>query len=160
MKAHGIHPTSPSAYETPSPVKPKDSTKLTAMRKRKLDQFSHGGSGPTDDDEGLIGVKHEIEVVKVKDEPAAAGTAIAPAEMLQFPTLQADCRVGGGSTSYRSDDANVFNDFMQSSAFGENFAETQPSFHIEGSSSIYGDLVRACPSQASQAANEIILIAD
>lgn len=160
MKAHGIHPTSPSSSETPTPVKPKDPAKLSALKKRKLDQFSDVTSSPTDDDEGLARVKDEIGTVAIKDEPAATGAGYNPAEVLQYPTLQGDCSVGGGNSSYRSDDASVFNDFIQSGGFGQGFAETQPNFHDENNSSIYGDLMIGGPKEAPQTANEIILIAD
>lgn len=160
MKAHGIHPTSPVARETPTPVKPKDTAKLIAMKKRKLDQFSDVPSCLSDDDEGLAGVKHEMETVRIKDEPTTADTGYHPAEELQFPTLQADCSVGGGNSCYPSDDVSVFNDFMQSATFSQTLAETQPSFHVESSSSVYGDLLTGGPEEAPQTANEIILISD
>lgn len=155
MKAHGIHPTSPSARETPTPVKAKDPAKPNASKKRKLDQFSDVTSGPTDDDEGLARVKDEIEAVRIKDE-----TMYHPAEVLQYPTLQADCSAGGGNSSYRSDDADVFNDFMQSGTFCQSFTETQPSFQIESGSTIYGDPMTGGPREAPGIANEIILITD
>lgn len=161
MKAHGIHPTCPTPGETPTPVKPKDPAKLNALKKRKLDQFSDVAGGPTDDDEGLVRIKDELGAVVIKDEPTAAGgTGYAPSEMLQYPTLQADCGNGGGNSSYRSDEASVFNEFMQSSAFGQSFADTQLSFHAENGSSVYGDLMTVGPREAPQTANEIILISD
>jgi len=160
MKAHGIHPTSPSASETPTPVKPKDPAKLNALKKRKFDQFSDVTSGPTDDDEGLHCVKKETEAVTIKAESAVADLGYHPAAVSQYSSLQADCSAGEGNSSYRSDDASVFNDFMQSEAFGQNFSETQPSFETEGGSSMCGDLMAGGPREAPAIANEIILITD
>lgn len=160
MKAHGIHPTSPSASETPTPVKPKDTAKLNAVKKRKFDQFSDVTSGPTDDDEGLLSVKNETEAVTIKAESNVSGIEYHPAEDLQCPSLQADCSAGEGNSSYRSDDASVFNDFMQSEAFGQNFTETQPNFDIQRGAGMCGDLMAGGPTEAPGIVNEIILITD
>jgi len=160
MKAHGLHPTNPSVHDTPAPTKRQDAAKSTALKKRKLEQFSDPASGATDDDEGLAKVKDENGAVVIKDEPAAAGMEYAPAEIMQYPTLQGGFNCTGSNTSYRSDDGNVFNDFIQSGAFGQSLAEPPSTFHVRRDSSVYENLMAAQSSGTPNATDEIILIAD
>ena len=159
MKAHGIHPTCPTARETPFPVKPNDQPSADALKKRKFDQFADVTNNPMDDDEGLFRAKTELGAILIKDEPSATGTGYPLADMSQYPTLQGGGG-GVGNDSYRSNEANVFSDFVQSGAFGQIFAETAPSFPTESNSVGYGDMMTCGPSEAPRNPNEIILILD
>ncbi|KAI9860218.1 MAG: hypothetical protein M1830_006235 [Pleopsidium flavum] len=160
MKAHGIHPTSPTVRDTPAPTKGKDSAKSLALKKRKLDQFCDPASGATDDDEGLAKVKDEVGAVFVKDEAATVGQEYSGGEIMQFPVLQGGCMGAGSSNGYRSDDGNVFNDFIQSGAFGQSLVESPSTFHASRDPSLYENSLAAQSSGSAKATDEIILIAD
>ena len=163
MKAHGIHPTNPSAPELSAPTKPKDTAKMEALKKRKLEQFADVPSAAIDDDEGLGRVKNEIGAVPIKDEPNAGGMVYATPEASQYPVLQGNCSGVVGNGGYGSADANAFNEFMQSGAFGQTFVRTDPApptFHLAGEQSVFGNLMNGGPKGSPRTANEIILIAD
>lgn len=160
MKAHGIHPLNPSVRDVPVAPKNKDPDKMTALKKRKLDQFSVPASAATDDDEGLAKIKNEVEKVVIKDEPTGFGRRYSTAEILQYPTPQGELTGVGYSNTYRSDDGNAFNDFIHSGAFGHGLPEPD-DFQVGRIPPIYGNMMAAPqPHESQPAPNEIILITD
>ncbi len=166
MKAHGIHPTTPTIRDAPPPVKSKDPVKQNALKKRKLDQFSDGPNGPNDDDEGQANIKNELNAVAIKDEPVGPVMPYAAVDALQYPTLQDACNGAGVAGSYHPENTNVFGDFIQSGAFGQSspfrqsLVEPPVNHHPGSDASAYGNYAMGGLSDGSHTENEVILIAD